>query len=42
MLEVKVRSKVLMWDAKAGRFTNDDGANRYVDSPYRKEWDYKL
>ena len=34
-------SKVLMWDAKAMKFTNDDVANRYVDSPYRKEWDYK-
>ena len=35
-------SKVLMWDAKAGRFTNDDVANGYVDTPYRKEWDYKV
>jgi len=34
-------SKVLRWDAKAGRFTNDDVANGYVDTPYRKEWDYK-
>jgi hypothetical protein len=35
-------SKVLMWDAKAGRFTNDDVANGYVDTPYRKQWDYKV
>jgi hypothetical protein len=35
-------SKVLMWDAKAGRFTNDDVANGYVDMPYRKQWDYKV
>jgi predicted dehydrogenase len=35
-------SKVLLWDAKAGRFTNDDVANGYVDMPYRKEWDYKV
>ena len=35
-------SKVLMWDAKAGKFTNDDVANGYVDIPYRKEWDYKV
>jgi len=35
-------SKVLMWDAKAGRFTNDDVANGYVDMPYRREWDYKV
>jgi hypothetical protein len=35
-------SKALMWDAKAGRFTNDDVANAYVDTPYRKEWDYKV
>jgi predicted dehydrogenase len=34
-------SNVLAWDAKAGRFTNDEVANRYVDTPYRKEWDYK-
>jgi len=35
-------SKVLLWDAKAMRFTNDDVANSYVDMPYRKEWDYKV
>jgi hypothetical protein len=35
-------SKVLMWDAKAGRFTDDDVANGYVDTPYRKQWDYKV
>ena len=35
-------SKALLWDAKAGKFGNDDVANRYVDTPYRKEWDYKL
>ena len=35
-------SKVLTWDSKAGRFTNDDVANGYVDTPYRKEWDYKV
>jgi len=35
-------SKVLTWDSKAGRFTNDDVANSYVDTPYRKEWDYKV
>jgi len=35
-------SKVLQWDAKAMRFTNDDVANSYVDMPYRKQWDYKV
>ena len=35
-------SKVLFWDAKAGRFSNDEMINRYVDTPYRKEWDYKV
>jgi predicted dehydrogenase len=35
-------SKVLLWDSKAMRFTNDDAANGYVDMPYRKEWDYKV
>ena len=35
-------SKALIWDAKAGRFTNDDLANSYVDTPYRKQWDYKV
>jgi predicted dehydrogenase len=34
-------SKVLQWDAKAMRFTNDDQANSFVEMPYRKEWDYK-
>jgi len=34
-------SKALLWDAKAGRFTNDEVANGYVDMPYRKEWDYR-
>ena len=35
-------SKVLLWDSKAMRFTNDEVANGYVDMPYRKEWDYKV
>jgi len=35
-------SKVLLWDANAMRFNNDDLANSYVDMPYRKEWDYKV
>jgi predicted dehydrogenase len=35
-------SKVLLWDAKAMRFTNDEAANGYVDMPYRKKWNYKV
>ena len=35
-------SKILQWDAKAMRFTNDDMANGLVDMPYRKEWDYRV
>jgi hypothetical protein len=35
-------SKVLQWDAKAMKFTNDEVANGFVDTPYRKEWDYKV
>jgi len=35
-------SKALFWDAKAMKFTNDEVANRYVDMPYRKEWDYRV
>jgi hypothetical protein len=35
-------SKVLQWDAKAGRITNDEVADGLVDTPYRKEWDYKV
>ena len=35
-------SKVLLWDSQAMRFTNDDQANSFVDTPYRKEWDYKV
>jgi hypothetical protein len=27
-------SKVLTWDVKAGRFTNGEVANRFVDMPY--------
>jgi hypothetical protein len=32
-------AKVLAWDSKAVKFTNDDVANSLVDTPYRKEWD---
>ena len=35
-------AKVLAWDTKAMKFTNDDIANTLVDTPYRKEWDYKV
>jgi hypothetical protein len=35
-------NKVLAWDSKAARITNDDLANGLVDTPYRKEWDYKV
>jgi hypothetical protein len=35
-------AKVLPWDSKAMKFTNDDAANSLVDTPYRKEWDYKV
>jgi hypothetical protein len=35
-------SKVLLWDAKAMRFSNDQVAQGFVDMPYRKEWDYKV
>ena len=35
-------AKVLLWDSKAMRFTNDEEANRLVDTPYRKEWDFKV
>jgi hypothetical protein len=33
---------VLLWDSKAMRFTNDEAANGLVDTPYRKEWDFKV
>ena len=32
----------LLWDSKAMRFTNDEVANSLVDTPYRKEWDFKV
>jgi hypothetical protein len=35
-------SKVLLWDGQAMRFSNDEVANSYVDTPYRSEWDYKV
>ncbi len=34
-------NKVLAWDSKSMRITNDETANSLVDTPYRKEWDYK-
>ena len=34
-------AKVLAWDTKAMKITNDDAANGLVDPPYRKEWDYR-
>jgi hypothetical protein len=34
-------AKVLDWDTRAMEFTNDDAANTLVDTPYRKEWDFK-
>ncbi|MFN7994974.1 MAG: Gfo/Idh/MocA family oxidoreductase [Bryobacteraceae bacterium] len=30
--------KVLEWDAAAGRFTNDEGANSLIQPPYRSGW----
>ena len=35
-------AKVLLWDSKAMRFTNDEQANSLIDTPYRKEWDFKV
>jgi hypothetical protein len=35
-------AKVLAWDSKTMKFTNDDLANTLVDTPYRKEWDFKV
>jgi hypothetical protein len=35
-------AKVLLWDSKAMRFTNDEEANRLVDMSYREEWDFKV
>jgi len=32
-------AKVLMWDAKAMRITNDETANALVNPPYRAPWD---
>ena len=36
------QAKVLDWDSKAMKITNDEAANSLVDTPYRKEWDYKV
>ena len=30
------------WDYKSMKITNDETANGLVDTPYRKEWDYKV
>jgi hypothetical protein len=32
----------LMWDGKAGRFTNSEEANKLIKPYMRKGWDYKL
>jgi hypothetical protein len=34
--------KVLDYDAKAMRFTNDKQANKYLDEPSRKGWELKV
>jgi hypothetical protein len=34
-------AKVLLWNSKTMRFTNDEAANNLVDPPYRQQWDYK-
>src|SRR5271157_4468150 len=33
---------VYRWDSKAMKFTNDETINAFVDTPYRKEWDFKV
>jgi hypothetical protein len=35
-------NKVLAWDSKSMKITNDETANSLVDTPYRKEWDYRV
>jgi hypothetical protein len=31
-------NQVLEWDGEKMRFTNNDKANEFVSSPYRKGW----
>jgi len=33
---------VYHWDSKAMKFTNDETIDTFVETPYRKEWDYKV
>jgi hypothetical protein len=35
-------NKVLAWDSKSMKITNDETANSLVDTPYRMEWDYRV
>ena len=35
------QNRILTWDHNAMKITNDEVANSLVDTPYRKEWDYK-
>ena len=34
--------RLLTWDAKAVRVTNNEAANQWVDPPYRKGWEIKI
>jgi predicted dehydrogenase len=36
------QNRALAWDYKTMKITNDPIANGLVDTPYRKEWDYKV
>jgi hypothetical protein len=35
------QNRILAWDHVNMKITNDELANSLVDTPYRKEWDYK-
>ena len=37
-IAIRFPGQTLKWDVKAGRFTNNDAANAYINPPYRKGW----
>lgn len=37
-IAIRFPTQTLAWDTKAGRFTNHEGANAYVNPPYRSGW----
>ena len=37
-IAIRFPGQTLQWDDQASRFTNNEGANAYVNPPYREGW----